>query len=492
MSNQQITKKPKHLLLWALVLLVIVGLGFGIWRSIQAGLLPFGSSAKSTATAGSTYKTTAVRKGDLAVSISGSGEVVTLTTINLGFSTSGTIDKINVQVGDSVTEGEVLATLSNIDQLKLDIQKQQVAVQTAQKVLDDLQANSAATLAQAEYDQAAAEEALVTAKANLHTQADGRCSGDMTEQYYEQYVKVKSYVDTWEGYLKGGTGYSQTYILQRLTPMRKEMEQAYANWQYCQGYTDQEILDSQAAYQLAQANLEKAQATYANLKANSGIDPTTLKIDQAKLKDAQSQLIKLQQELDGTTIVAPFSGVVTAINASIGDEVGNSSATKTEPTAIITLSDMSNPKVQVNIDETDLENIAVGCDATVTFDSLTGQTFSGLVTQVEPSLVSVQNVSMVQGQVDLTKKQTASGKNLPLGLTGTVEISCQQANGVLLIPAQALYQKNGASYVYVLNAQGQPEKRTVEVGLKTVALAEIRSGLSLGEKVITSTVESSK
>jgi hypothetical protein len=40
-------------------------------------------------------------------------------------------------------------------------------------------------------------------------------------------------------------------------------------------------------------------------------------------------------------------------------------------------------------------------------------------------------------------------------------------------------------YVYVLNAQGQPEKRTVEVGLQTSASAEIRSGLNEGERVIT-------
>lgn len=489
MNGQQMTKKPKTFLLLALALLVTVGLGFGVWRTAQAGLIPLtivqAASPKSTATA-SAYQTTAVRTGNLAISVSGSGKVISLTTVDLGFTTSGNLSALNVQVGDTVTKGQVLAVLDSVDQLKLNIQTQQVAVATAQKTLDDLQANGAAVLAQAQYNLAAAQAAYATAQSNLHQKGDARCSVNMTETYYEQYVKVQGYVNTWEGYLKGGTGYSQTYILQRLAPMKKERDQAYANWQYCVGYTDQEILNSQAALQLARANQDKANTTYTNLKATSGVDAAALQIAQASLKDAQTQLALLQKELSGTTIVAPFNGTVTAVNGTVGQTAGTG--------AVVTLTDLSNPQVQVNIDETDLGDFAVGCAAQVTFTSLSGQTFSGTVTHVEPSLVTVQSVSMVQGLVALEKKQSASGKNLPLGLDGTVEVTCQQANNVLLIPAQALYQPSGQSttYVYVLNVQGQPEKRTVEVGLKSVALAEIRSGLKAGEKVITSTVETSK
>jgi multidrug efflux pump subunit AcrA (membrane-fusion protein) len=97
---------------------------------------------------------------------------------------------------------------------------------------------------------------------------------------------------------------------------------------------------------------------------------------------------------------------------------------------------------------------------------------------------------MVQGLVDLQKKQTASGKTLPLGMSAAVEVTCKQAKNAIVVPAQALYEPAGQSaYVYVLNAQDQPEKREVEIGLRTVASAEVKSGLSEGEKVITSTVE---
>ena len=487
MDGQQMTKKRRPLILVALALLVVAGLGAGIWRAADAGSLPLvqGLTAKSTATT-SAYQTTAVRQGDISVAISGSGKVVTLTSRDLSFPISGTIAALNVTVGETVTKGQVLATLTGVDDLKLQISKQQVAVASAQKALEDLQANGDNALAQSQYDLAAAQEDLATAQANLHLQSDARCESNQTESYYQAYLKIKSFVDTWEGYLKGGTGYSQTYILQRLNPARIEEGKAYANWQYCQGYTDQEIQDSQIAYQLAQANFEKANTTYTNMKANAGVDPLMLKIDQAAMKDAQSQLAVLQEELDGTTIVSPIDGYVTAVNGTVGQEITPAGG------AVIKVEDMLNPQVQVNIDETDMQNFAVGCPVVVTFDSLTGQTFPGVVTQVEPSLVSVQSASMIQGLVFLEKKQAASGKTLPLGLSGTVEVTCQQVKGVLLIPAQGLYEQDGSTYVYVLDAQNQPEKRSVEVGLKTVALAEIKSGLELGEKVVTSTVEPGK
>ena len=240
---------------------------------------------------------------------------------------------------------------------------------------------------------------------------------------------------------------------------------------------------SQANLQLAKAKLDQANTIYENLKASAGVDPVAVAVAQATLDNAKLQLSKAQTELAGTTITAPMNGTVTAVNGKVGDEVDTGT--------LITLADLEQPQVQVNIDETDLQNFATGCAADVTFDSLPGETFPGVVTQVSPVLVSVNNANMVQGLVELQKKRMASGKTLSVGLTASVEVTCKQAKNALIVPAQALYQPEGQSaYVYVLNEQGQPEKRAVVVGLKTVASAEITSGLSEGEKIITSQIES--
>ncbi len=82
----------------------------------------------------------------------------------------------------------------------------------------------------------------------------------------------------------------------------------------------------------------------------------------------------------------------------------------------------------------------------------------------------------------------AAGKDLTSGLNGTVEVTCSQVNNVLVVPVAALHETGGSAYVVVYSAQNQLEKRTVEVGLKDAAYAEITSGLNLGETVVTGAV----
>jgi multidrug efflux pump subunit AcrA (membrane-fusion protein) len=143
----------------------------------------------------------------------------------------------------------------------------------------------------------------------------------------------------------------------------------------------------------------------------------------------------------------------------------------------------------VSIDETDLGGFAAGCPAQVTFTALPGKTFSGSVAQVMPVLVTANNVSSAQGLVALGGKNLPSAPALPIGMNASVTITCSQASNVLLAPAQAVYHLAGQpEYVYVLNAQGKPEKRPVVVGQTTATVAEIRSGLQAGEEVITTPI----
>jgi HlyD family secretion protein len=480
-ATQKRPKKRKGFLLLALALVVVVGIGMTFWQKVQAGEI---NLVQATPTATSAYKTTTVRRSDLSLTISGSGTVITAKSVDLAFSIEGTVSELNVELGDTVTQGQVLATLGDTAEIKQTILDQKLAVEVAQKTLDDLQSGGAGALAQAQADQATAAQAYAVARSNVHYKGDPRCAVSKTQDYYFQYLSAKKEVDLWEGYLNDGTsGYGHDYILQTLTPLRKTRDQALGNYTYCQGYTDEEIQSSQANLQLTKAKLDYTTGVYANLKTSGGVDPVALAVAEATLKDAQLQLSKAESDLAGTTITAPMNGTVTAVKGSVGDDAGTST--------FITLSDLEQPQVQVNIDETDLQNFATGCAAEVTFDSLPGETFPGIVTQVSPILVSVNNTNMVQGLIELQKKQMASGKMLSVGLTAAVEVTCSQAKNALVVPAQALYEPEGQSaYVYVLNTQSQPEKREVVVGLKTVASAEITRGLSEGEKIITSQIES--
>ncbi len=471
-------KKKSPFLLALLGLLLLGGLGFGGWWVYGQAFAP-----STTATLESGYRTTAVTRGDLSATINGSGAVVARQTADLAFSAAGILGDLNVQPGDTVTQGQILAGLSNLKELQLAVQNQDLAVQQAEQNLQDLQTGGQAALAQAQSDVAAAETTLADAQKNLRNKGIARCDKATLQTYYQEYLKYKQQATVWQGYLDdGNTGYGKNYILENLNPLKEKRDKAGINYTYCQGYTDQEVTTSHAALQTTQASLAQAQAAYETLQANHGVDPVAVQQAQAQLDNARLQRVSAQQDLDGAALRAPFAGTALAVNAQVGDEVGTDT--------LIRIANLAETQVQVNIDETDLAGFAVGCSATVTFDSLPNQTFTGKVVKIDPVLTAVRSVDVAQGLIDLENGKTISGKDLPLGLNATVELTCQEAADTLLAPTTAVYTPiDGPAYVYVLNAQGQPEKRAVTLGVSSVASTQVLDGLSEGERVITSTVK---
>jgi HlyD family secretion protein len=465
-------RKKLVLILAVVGLLLVSGVAYGAWQG------PLSASSPAV-TPTSAYQTSVVRRADLTISVVGSGKVVASQTVDLSFPVSGKVATLNVQLGDQVKAGDVLAILDGIDELNLAVANQQLAVQTDQKTLDDLQNNAAGNLAAALAAQLTAQKDYDTAKLNVHYKGDNRCGQEKTVAYLNQYLDLKWQASSWENYLQdpGDTDYGHDFILQNLNPLRIARDTALANYNYCAGFTDQEIATSQANFKMAGAKLDQAKATYALLQANNGIDPNAVQIAQANLKNAQLQLKQAQDNLAGATLVAPAAGTVTVVNGTVGQAAGTST--------FITLAEMDNPQVQVNIDESDMQNFAVGCPAKVSFTSSTAKPMAGTVTEVSPELATSRSVSYVTGVIQLDKTALA-GTPLPLGLDVSATVTCRQAMNALEIPTQALYEPAGQSaYVYVLDAQGKPVKRDVVVGLKVTAFVEIKSGVNVGERVVT-------
>lgn len=477
---------------WLVSILLVV------LAAIAGLLLWFGGTRQSNAGL-PVYQTSPAIRGDLSVDITGTGHLTAGQEVDLGFSTGGTIREIKVNLGDQVKAGQVLATLDEVEKLQVALDDWKIQLNSAQQALDDLLDGGDKALAGALKEYAAAKEAYEEAKKNLRRPGDARCAPAKTEEYYYDYLYAQDRVNEWEDYLQyGNTGYGVDYILKVLKPMRQERDAAYTNMKYCEGYTGQEILESDANLQLAEASLKKMETAYQNLLANSGVDPEQVEIARARVKTAEVQVIKAQNDLDGAAIIAPIDGTVVALDAEEGQTVvainqiqDTGGDEKIYTSEFITISDLRTPYLDVSIDETDLRNFAVGCPAKITFDALPDRTFSGEVSQVDPVLVTADSVSMAHGLVEVKDAEMMPGKPLLLGLTGSVEITCSTVQDALLAPLSAWYQSSdGASYVYVLTSSGTPEKRTVEIGLQGTSYVEIREGVSEGDPVIISQVGS--
>ena len=458
-----------------LALLIAGGGGYYAWQAQQKA-----AAAKKV----SPYTTSAVTRGSLMQVATGSASIVSNNVVDLSFPVSGTVAQINVIPGDTVKAGEVLATLAGTDQLQLSVTVKELTLQTAQKALDDLQSNADSTLSNAQLAMATAQSALLTAQQNLRAKGVGRCSVATIQSYYTKWMYDDKIVVTAYQHLLNGKATPADHIImdaargiKDLTTAQAQYNADYVNWVYCQSYTDTEIITSQSNLQVAQANLDAAQATLTKLQANNGIDPDALALDQATVKSAQLGLQDAKNQLAGATMTSPISGVVVSVAGSVGATVNNG--------IFIVLADLSNPTVQINMDETDLQNVKIGCAAQITFNSIPGHIFNGQVTQITPTMVSSHGYNVVQGQVQLAKDATVAKTTLPLGLSATADVICNQVTNVLLAPVDGLHtDQNGKYFVYVLNSDGKPVKTAVVVGLANFTSTEITSGLKVGDLVI--------
>ena len=428
------------------------------------------------------YEYTRVTRGDINLSASGSGTLAVAKQYDLAFSTSGSLDLLFAQLGDQVTAGETLAVSSEVETLQERIQESGQSLDEARNALETYLAEADDRITQALLDRANAQKNYDDAQKNLRQFGVGRCTEELTKSYYYSWLNLVPQVKQWQDELDNpGTKYGMDFILEHLNPLKAKLNEAYLNYQYCQGYTSEEVTSSQADFQLAQSSLDKSKSAYETILANEGVDQTEVDILQAKVKNLEYQLLKAQDDLKGATLKAPVDGTILAINAKAGDSVGTST--------VISMADLSQMIVNVSVEESDFKALQVGCDAQVVFTALKDRTFTGSVTQVSPEMVSGFDTSTVKGAISLQDAYLLPGRYLAPNMTGTVRLSCGQASQVLLVPVTSVYKNDGdGSFVYVLDDNDQPVKTAIETGLQSGSYYEVTGGLQEGELIITSQI----
>ncbi|MEW6504798.1 MAG: efflux RND transporter periplasmic adaptor subunit [Chloroflexota bacterium] len=471
MKTRNTDQKKKRFSTWLWTALGVVLLGAGAWAYFNLWLPRTQTASAETTTQ---TQTATVRQGNLVVSASGSGTLTAGRTAELAFPVSGTVGAVYVTVGQQVSEGEVLAELADLTALEAAMKSAEVSLLLAQQELETLKNSGEENLANARLAVAEAEKALQTAQASLKQSGQSRCSAETTTAYYDSYLKAK---DRYEDLKAKGADY-----LTQVLPAKQSMDQAYANYKYCSGYYDYEITASQAEYIIAQANYENAKATLATLEANNGVDPVTLAQAESKVLNAQAAYEQTKKNYEGATLRAPFDGTVLSVAGEAGDTVSSGT--------FITLIDLLHPLIDFAVDETDVDKVAVGYPAEVVFDALPDLTFKGTVKQVSPSLLSEGGYKVVSGVIALDLSNTTLERPLMAGLNAAVDIIAARAENAVLVPVEALRDLGDGTFgVFVVDSDGKPRLRVVQVGIQDSTYAQILDGLSVGEVVTTGVVE---
>jgi multidrug efflux pump subunit AcrA (membrane-fusion protein) len=521
-------KNKKTLWIILILVLVVAGGGYGLYTVL---------TPEETETTDSPGVQTAVaRQGDLVVSASGAGSVITSSEINLGFDEDGTLVELLVGIGEKVQVGQVLARSDTgkseadialgIAQAQLDVLNAQqalediyenadmdaaealLAFENAQQALDDL-TNVELQQAQALQAIAEAEDAVADAERDYNNVRLTAGQSDINAAYAELVLaedKLKEQEDLFkEVASKPDDNLDKANRQLKLNEAQSAYDSAVSYYNALtstgsdldKSLTDAALKAAQARFAEAQREWERisagptagevalaeAQLTTAETKwevLKDGVDPEEVTLAEALLANAEANLELVLEEEAILELTAPINGTILSIDADVGEDIGTAS--------IITLADLSNPVLEIFLDESDLNKVGLGYEIEVVFDALPDDVYTGSVIEVDPSLQSVSNVQAVRVLARLNPESFAKPQDLPVGLNASVEVIGGKTSDAVLVPVEALREITPGEYAVFVMEGGEPKLRMVSVGLMDYTSAEVIDGLDAGEIVTTGIV----
>ena len=428
-----------------------------------------------------------VTTGSISTTVSGSGNLVAEGVESVDVSGSLEILDVYVETGDTVQQGDLLATVTKASLT--------AALSEAQSALDDLDEE----LQDAESD---------TVSSYVRSSISGRvkqinveAGDDVATAMYEHGALVLLSLD---GYLAAdletdelAAGDTVTVVLSDGTEIEGTTEKVLSGVATVL-VTDQGTPNGDAVTiknadgkELGSSELYihspmaitgyAGTVSYVNVSENQTVYNSSLLLrltntstsanydallkSRAELEEDLNELLAIYKE---GGICAPISGVVESITETAGE-------------GFATISPEMQMSVTISVDETNILALSKGQTAAVTIDSIGEDTYTGTVTEISTVATSSSGVSVYSAVITLDK---ADG--MLSGMSADVVITIEGVENALLIPVDALHQTRATAYVYTQYDEETGEfSGMVEVttGLQNSSYVEITSGLAEGDVV---------
>ncbi|HEY5903182.1 MAG TPA: efflux RND transporter periplasmic adaptor subunit [Anaerolineales bacterium] len=380
---------------------------------------------RGRANAASPYQTQRAERGTLTATVGATGTVRARQSAVLLWQATGTVERVDVEVGAPVVKDAVLATLEKTS-LPQNVILAEADLVDAQQSLEDLLKSDTARA-----------KAIIALR-------DARDAYDQADEYRQSLnnkidLKKVTYV------MFGGQRFPQV--------------------KYYKGYADAEtIAKADEDLALKKAALDDAQRTYDRLKDGPNA---------AEVAGAEARVAAAQATLNMGRVAAPFAGTVTQVEAAPGDQVSAGQVA-------FRVDDLSDFLVDVQVSEVDINSVSLGQEVTLTFDAILGKTYHGKVVEVG------QAGNADQGVVNftVTVQVTDADQLVKPGMTAGVNIVVTQLKDVLLVPNRAVRVVDGKRVVYVLR-DGQPVKVTIRLGPSSDTYSALADGnLKEGDPIV--------
>ncbi len=350
----------------------------------------------------------AYQSSDKAQTIFVSGNIE-VTTVDVAFKMAGKIEKLLVEEGDLVKEGQLIATLEHQDLLAQKA-KAEATLEAAQSRLPVLLKNIA-------FQEQALQQEIAQAAAGVEA-AQSRLRLLLSGSRLQEIQMAKAELDRALADLEKRQAdmerakrlYQNQYIsAQEWDLARTAYEAALATYQRAQenhalvlaGPRPEEIAQARAQLEQAQATFQLAETRKMQIEALRQ-ELTTVR---AQIKEAVAAKQLLETQLTYTHLRAPLAGVVLVKNAERGEFIVPGSP-------VITLGDLTKPWLRAFINESDLGRVKLRQKVSVTTDTYPGKIYDGRITFISSEAeFTPKNVQTAEERVKLVYRIKVSLDN---------------------------------------------------------------------------------
>ncbi len=504
---------------------------------IAAAIIAIGFVYLKTRPAPSPYESVVLKAAPMEQLVSVTGKVQAQQSVELAFSVSGRVVGVDARVGQAVSAGQSLVRLDASD-LSAQLAQAQAQADSAQATLDGLKAGALPediAASQAAVDKARQDlanmyagisdtlsDSLAKGTDAVRTQLDGVFSNadGGNPQLTFSTSDSQSATDAATGRMLSGVALNdwQTELvtispssvtatletavahgIARLAVMRTLIQDVNATLNSSTNLSAATL----ASYKTSAATaLSEINTAMSNLNSTSqsiasqritvqqlqsqlelkraGATPQAIAAQQATVNAARANVQGIQAQLGKTVLRAPFSGLVTRQDAKVGTTV-------TLNVALVSVSSQGGYEIETYVPEADIAKVAVGNRARVTLDAYGDAVpFSATVLSIDPAETVLEGVSTYKVVLSIAQ----SKKPVKSGMTANVDIVTATRASAISVPARAVYQNNGKSYVKMLLANGTTAEREVTTGIQGAdGSLELVSGVKEGESIVTYTTQ---
>jgi HlyD family secretion protein len=467
------------------------------------------------------YMTARVDRGNLRNTVTATGTLQAVTTVQVGSQASGTISNLYADYNSVVKKGQVIAQLdpsvpkAQVEQARANLQQAQAALQQARAGVSNSRAGVSDARARAQAAQSTAQNnqaGVTAAQANL--------------------TVLKAQEEDAASYLRQQQSLQKAGVIAQRDVDVAQTAYATAKARYDQGVAqlNQAKLSQQSS---ASAGIAQSQAQVQQSQAGVQQSQAQVAAAEAQVQQTAAALQLAQVNLAHTTITSPIDGVVVSRDVNVGQTVA---ASLSAPTLFTIANDLTKMQVIANIDQADIGLVENAKSVKFSVDAFPGKDFEGKIEQMRLNPQNVQNVVTYNVVIDVDNPE----QKLKPGMTTNLTFTIDERNNVLKVPNAALRftpqdatgQRTGGNgnwqgrrqanagndgsqtqgnrgdvqfarptdpvlagqtrVVWVLGKDGKPDRRRIKIGLSDGISTEVLEGnLVEGEMVITGQTQTS-